>query len=211
MRLQLTIENQIATIVMDDGKVNAIDNDWFRTMLGFLDEVEASDAFALIIQGREKVFSGGLNVKWLPTMSKQDVAEFGQLFPGTMNRIYHFPKPTIAAITGHAIAGGCIIACACDRRLALRGFNMAMNEVLIKMTIPKWAINIVMDVIPKPFVNDMLDHAEFLSTEKAYELGVVRELFDDIDPMMRHATELAVSYNNLSIEDFSRTKLMVRK
>jgi enoyl-CoA hydratase/carnithine racemase len=211
MSLTLKIDNKIACIVMDDGKVNALDNDWFRTLLNMLDEVEASDAIALIITGREKVFSGGLNIKWLPTMNKRDQVEFSQLFPKTMGRLYHFSKPTIAAISGHAMAGGCIIACACDRRLALRGFNLAMNEVLIEMVIPEWIIDIVSNAVPKPFVNDMLSYAEFLSTEKAYELGVVRELFDDTQEMMGHANTLAESYDKFSPSAFAGTKAKLRK
>ena len=133
-RLKLETTSNIATITMDDGKVNALDNDWFRQMLGLLDEVETSDATALIIKGREGIYSGGLNVKWLPTMTKEEGVTFLQLFPGVMRRIYGFSKPTISQITGHAIAGGCIIACACDRRVAIGGANVAMNEVRVFTT-----------------------------------------------------------------------------
>ncbi len=211
MSLTLTIDKHLATIVMDDGKVNALDNNWFRTMLGLLDEVEASDAHALILMGRKGIYSGGLNVKWLPTMDASEQTAFGQLFPGTLNRLYRFPKPTIAAVTGHAIAGGCLLACACDRRLAVSGdYNMAMNEVLINMTIPYWAINIIMDVIPKPKVNDVLNHAEFLSFEILHDMGVFRSLHPSPEALLEAATDLAADYDKISLRDFAATKHQVR-
>lgn len=212
MSLELTFEDNIAVIKMDDGKVNALDNHWFETMLSMLDDVQASDAITLIILGRDKIYSGGLNVKWLPNMDKEETTRFSHLFPGTFDRLFKFPKPTIAAITGHAIAGGCLIACACDRRLAIRGpFNLAMNEVFIDMTIPKWAIDIVLDVIPKPQANDVLNLGEPLSVARAHELGVIRELYEDKDSMMKAAMDLARSTEAISLPDFAATKAQVRK
>lgn len=211
MRLKLTINDQIAIISMDDGKVNAMDNDWFRDFLSLLDEVEDSTAYALILAGREKVFSGGLNIKWLPGMTSMEQVQFKSLFPETMKRLYNFPKPTIAAITGHAMAGGCVLACACDRRLALNGYRMGMNEVLINMTIPSWIIEIISNVIPKPYVQDVLNHAEILDMEQARSMGVIRELFDNSEVLLTQAIKLAESYSALSLPDFARTKMSPRK
>ncbi len=211
MRLKLEINNNVAVITMDDGKVNALDNDWFKQMLSLLDQVEASDAHALVLSGREGIFSGGLNVKWLPTMDKLAQTEFSQLFSSTLIRLYQFPKPTIAALTGHGIAGGCLLACACDQRLAVAGeYNIAMNEVLINMTIPGWAIRIIQDVIPKPYSNDVLNLAKFVSFDEAHTLGVIKAIYPDIDSLMENALKLAGSYSNISLRDFAATKRQVR-
>lgn len=212
MSLTLSYHDKTAVLTMDDGKVNALDNDWFRAMLAHLDEIEASDATGLILQGREGIFSGGLNIKWLPTMDRKQQVEFGQLFPGTLNRLYQFPKPTIAARTGHAIAGGCLLACACDTRLAVKGdFNMAMNEVLINMTIPEWAINIIQDVVPKPHAATMLNLAQFMSLEEAESMAVITERYDDKESLLANALARAEGYNKFSMKDFAATKLKVRK
>jgi len=211
MTLDLTYHDSTAVITMDDGKVNALDNAWFRTMLAHLDTVEASDATGLILIGRAGIFSGGLNIKWLPTMNKLDMTEFGQLFGGALNRLYQFPKPTIAAVSGHAIAGGCLLACACDVRYALQGnFNMAMNETLIKMTIPGWANNIIENVVPKPYAAAMLSMAEFMSFEQAEALGIISQRFDDHASLLAAALEKAESFKQFSMPNFTANKLNVR-
>ncbi len=211
--MSLTLETQggMAVIRMDDGKVNALDNQWFKKMLSLLDEVEASSAHTLVLMGRSGIFSGGLNIKWLPTMNALDQTEFSQLFPGTLIRLYQFPKPTIAALTGHGIAGGCLLACACDQRIAVAGdYNLAMNEVLINMTIPGWAIQIVKDVVPKPQVNDFLNLAEFMSFSRARELGIIRKIYDNTDLLMEGAARLAASHAKISLKDFAGNKRQVR-
>tara|TARA_R110002072_G_scaffold46082_5_gene127889 strand:- start:15796 stop:16437 length:642 start_codon:yes stop_codon:yes gene_type:complete len=211
MSLELTYRDTTAVITMDDGKVNALDNTWFKTMLAHLDAVEASDATGLILVGRTGVFSGGLNIKWLPTMDKLDQTEFGQLFGGTLNRLYQFPKPTIAALTGHAIAGGCLLACACDIRYAVNGkFNMAMNETLIKMTIPAWANNIIENVVPKPYAAAMLSMAEFMSFDQALDLGIIGARFDDDASLLAAALKKAESFKLFSMRDFTANKRSVR-
>lgn len=210
-RLDLTLDGPVARITFDDGKVNALDNDWFAAMLALLDEVEASDATALILRGREGIYSGGLNIKWLPTMSKAEQVAFGQLFPGMMKRLYHFPRPTIAQVTGHAIAGGCIIACACDRRVAVSGASVAMNEVRVNMTIPEWAIDIVMDTIPEPQVKTMLKFGDPVTTDQLAELGVIDSLVSSQAELDTAAHELAGTFEGISGFDFAGTKARVRK
>lgn len=208
--LKLQIAGGIATITMDDGKVNAMDNDWFRLMLDMLDEVEASDATALVIRGRDGVFSGGLNIKWLPTMSPKEAIQFLQLFPATMKRVYNFSKPTVAQVTGHAIAGGCILACACDRRAAISGMNVAMNEVRVKMTIPEWAINIVLDALPGPQAKKMLKFGESVLTDDLVMWHVFDAVCDNAEDLEDTVDIILKSFEGISGPDFAGTKARVR-
>jgi len=139
------------------------------------------------------------------------MTEFGQLFGGTLNRLYQFPKPTIAAVSGHAIAGGCLLACACDVRYAVQGnFNMAMNETLIKMTIPSWANNIIENVVPKPYASAMLSMAEFMSFEQAEALGIISQRFEDHASLLAAALEKAETFKQFSMPNFTANKLSVR-
>ncbi len=209
-RLTLSMSDHIARITFDDGKVNAMDNEWFEAMLRLLDQVESSDATTLIIKGREGIYSGGLNIKWLPTMSREEQVAFGQLFPGVMRRIYHFPKPVIAQITGHAIAGGCILACACDRRVAIEGASVAMNEVRVNMTIPEWAIDIIMDAIPAPQVKTMLKFGDPVTTNQLREWHVVDRLCESPEELDSAAGKVAASFEGISAFDFAGTKARVR-
>ncbi|MFT5014047.1 MAG: enoyl-CoA hydratase/carnithine racemase [Planctomycetaceae bacterium] len=98
-------------------------------------------------------------------------------------------------MTGHAIAGGCLLTCACDVRYAVKSstkedFNMAMNETLIKMTIPAWANTIIENVVPKPYAAAMLS-LEFKSFDQAEKLGIISKRFDDVPAMVDAALKKA--------------------
>ena len=210
MSINLTFSAKTASMVMDDGKVNALDNHWFKKAMSILDEVESSEATSLILKGREGIFSGGLNIKWLPTMTQSERIEFRQLFPGVMKRLYSFPIPTIAVITGHAIAGGCILACACDRRVAISGAKVAMNEVRANMTAPQWAIDIVRDVIPMPMAKQMFKFGEPVSTDQLVDAGVIEGVYDTQEQMEKASLDIVASLEGISAVDFTNTKNRIR-
>ena len=210
-RLSLNYQGSVANIRFDDGKANALDNDWFSEMLRLLDEVESSTATCLVLTGREGIFSGGLNIKWLPTMARAEEVAFWQLFPGVMKRIYHYPKPTIAEVTGHAIAGGCILACACDRRVARADMSIGMNEVRVNMTIPEWAIDIVMDAIPEPQVSRMLKFGETVSTNQLSDWQVFDSMAQTPQLLAQAVADLAETFTGISLPDFAGTKQRVRR
>ena len=210
LTLEYLNDGSVARITMDDGKVNAMDNDWFRRMLALLDEVEASEATCLIIKGRDGVFSGGLNIKWLPGMSKQEATEFFQLFPGTLKRLYHFSKPTIAQVTGPAIAGGCLTACACDRRVGISGADVAMNEVRVNMTIPEWAIDIVTDAIPAPQSKTLLKFGEPVKTDDLVMWHVFDAVCDDQEELEEAVNAIVKSFQGINPQDYAGTKARVR-
>jgi len=212
VRLELTVKDNIALITMDDGKVNAMDIQWFREMHALLDEVEEKGYAGLIIKGRPGVYSGGLNIKWLPEMTGEEARLFRKLFPTTMERIHHLPIPTIAALTGHAIAGGCIVACGCDWRVAIEGdYRLQMNEVRVNMTLPDWAIKIVEYTIPRPWVNYVNGYGEPLSFQKAHEIGVITGLAEDDQELMQLVFAQAEANSVVSKNDFAVTKEKLKR
>ena len=138
-KIKYTFEDEIARITMDDGKANAINWEFFEEMGEALDLTEQVEAKVLVFTGRLGFFSAGLDLKLLPTLSPEERGKFSTTFARTMLRIFTFPVPTIAACTGHAIAGGAMLTFACDRRFALDGpYRIQMNETIIGIPLPKW-------------------------------------------------------------------------
>ena len=126
------IEEGIATITMDDGKANAMNWAFFEEMNKSMDQAENDGAKALVITGRTGFFSGGLDLKLMPTLSANELADFLTILARTLLRVFLLPIPTIAASTGHAVAGGAMLSFACDRRFALDGpYRIQMNKTLI--------------------------------------------------------------------------------
>src|SRR5512139_1423304 len=95
-RIHYELENDIAHIMMDDGKANAMDFDFFEEMERALDRLEEEGAKSLIISGRPGFFSGGLDVKLMATLSSTGINTLAETFARTILRVFSLSLPTIA-------------------------------------------------------------------------------------------------------------------
>lgn len=133
--VELTREGPVFLLRMQSGE-NRFNPGFVAALNGVLDEVEASagDA-ALVVTGRtEKFFSNGLDLEWLTGPGATQAREFLPTFIRLLGRIFAFPVPTVAAVNGHAFAGGAMLALAHDFRVmrADRGF-LCLNEIDLRM------------------------------------------------------------------------------
>ena len=108
-----TFDDGLAVLTLDDGKVNAMSLPFFQELTAALARAEDDGAGALVIAGRPGAYSAGLNLKVLPTLAPDALTATLVEFGHTMLRVFTCPVPTVAAITGHAIAGGAFLALAC--------------------------------------------------------------------------------------------------
>jgi enoyl-CoA hydratase len=135
-----------------------------------------------VIVGREGYFSPGLNVKLLPTLPPDELTRTLQSFGHTLLRVFAAPAPTIAAMTGHAIAGGLFLSFACDLRVMARGaFRLQANEHAIGLPLPSWALAITESVATGPALVDVMLHARAYSPDEALARGLVTALADPND------------------------------
>ena len=118
--MEYTQHGEVVEIRLDDGKVNAMGPAFFDGLNALLDRVEREKPGALVLAGREGFFSPGLDLKLLPTLQPDDLTRTLQSFGYTLLRVWTLGVPTVAAITGHAVAGGLFLALACDRRVMAR-------------------------------------------------------------------------------------------
>ena len=136
-------EESIAMITMDDGKVNALGPDMLAAINAALDRAEGEEAGAVVIAGNDRVFSGGFDLKVFKSGDVQ--ASIGMLKAGfeLSHRLLSFPRPVVAACTGHAIAMGSFLACSADHRIAAPGYTFVANEVAIGMVLPYPALEVM--------------------------------------------------------------------
>ena len=183
----------IAEIVLDDGKVNAMSPAFFDGLNAALDRAEGDGSGAVLLAGRPGYLSAGLNIKLLPTLPPEELRRTLVTFGRTLLRVWTFPLPTVAAITGHAVAGGALLAFACDRRFIADGeFRIQMNETVIGLTLPSWAIVICESVMPARIHNEALLHARPYTPAEALEHGMV----DDVvgaDALLTRARDAAAA------------------
>ncbi len=175
-----TIENRIAQIKMDDGKANGIDFSFFEDINKGLDKALDKEAGVVLFTGRDGFFSAGLNLKFVMALNSDDFKKFNIEFAETMLRIFTFPIPTIAACTGHTIAGGAMLAFACDKRFIIKGdYKIQMNETLIGIPVPEWMLLISKFAIPGYLQTEALLHAKMYNPESAVENGIFNGFIND--------------------------------
>ncbi len=124
-------ENHVAVLTYERGKVNAINEAAAEELLSRLDELRSdANVKALIITGKDKFFSFGLDIPEFLNYSKDDFVRFVTKFADLYTRLFLFPKPVIAALNGHTVAGGCMLATACDYRIMANGKGkISLNEI----------------------------------------------------------------------------------
>lgn len=211
-KLSYHIENNRATITMDDGKANAMDFNCFEEMNSALTEIESSGSQVLIIKGRQGFFSGGLDVKLMSTLAPHDIDKLAETFARTILRVFLYPIPTIAVCTGHAIAGGGILAFACDRRYAINGnYRLQMNEVVIGIPLPSWMLLIGQSAIPAGLQTEALLHAKKYTPKQALDAGIFHGLIEngeDIDAFLNNEVNALMGLN---MNAYSATKKRLRE
>lgn len=200
----------MAEIVLDDGKVNAMAAAFFLELNAALDRVEGDDNRALVVVGRPGCLSAGLNVKLLPTLPPDDLVRTLLAFGRTLLRVWTLPLPTVAAVTGHAIAGGALLAFACDRRFIADGpFRIHMNETAIGLTLPSFAIAICQSVMPAHCQNEALLHAKPYTPAEALACGMVDDVVS-AERVIARAREAARALTALDRTAYAASKQRLR-
>ncbi len=199
---------ELGYLNMDDGKANAMDKAFFSALNRALDAAQADGPKALVVAGRTGFFSGGLNVKTLPGLGPQALHALHRDFAATMARVFLFPVPTVAACTGHAIAGGLILALACDLRFALDGdFRLQMNEVHIGIALPSWVLAITQPAIPPRRRVEILLHGKPFLPGEAVSAGFFDGCVDGAGDVVAHAAQAALRLGSLNPEAYALSKL----
>jgi enoyl-CoA hydratase len=172
-KIQYQLENEIATIRMDDGKANAMNFAFFEEMNQSLDRLENDGAKTLIITGRLGYFSAGLDIKLMPSLPPTEVNALADTFARTLLRVFSLPVPTIALCSGHAVAGGAMLFFACDLRFVIDGpYRIQMNEMMIGIPLPSWMLLIGRFAVPAQVFIEALLHARAFTPEEAVEKAI---------------------------------------
>ena len=167
-------DHGVATLTMDDGKVNAFDLDFFHRLDAAFDE--CADDAAIVITGKPGMFSAGLNMKTMATLDDDGMTDLLVQFGRTMLRVWLEPRPVVAAAGGHAIAGGTILAMTCDHAVAAEGdFRWGLTETTIGFPLPSWIIAIARGNVANHRVDDLLLPGRMVGPAEAVEVGFADE------------------------------------
>ena len=207
------VDGTVARITLDDGKVNAMSLSFFEALGAALDRAEREKPGAVVITGRPGCFSAGLDLKLLPTLPPDALQRTLLTFGRTMLRVFTFPIPTVAAVSGHAIAGGAMLAFACDLRYVADGaFRLHLNEVQIGLALPTWAITVAQSAVPHRWHTEAILHGRPYLPADALERSLVTGVVPPdrlLDEASAAAARLATIHQTAYATSKARLRAMV--
>ena len=202
----------IATVVLSRGKVNALNGmvvDELRERLKAL-EVD-QDLKALVLTGRGKFFSFGFDIPEFLSFTKAEFTNYLTNFTDLYTYLFLYPKPVVAALNGHTIAGGCMLALACDNRVmvAEKG-RISLNEIAFGSSVFAGSTEMLRFWVGSANATKVLYSGAMYSAEEAMSLGLVQEVLTEANLMVqarRVASELASRHSPA----FASIKSLLRK
>jgi methylglutaconyl-CoA hydratase len=209
--IQLAYEPGVATITLNrPDKRNAISFELIDELLRALKEVETSDAIVLIVTGAGKAFSAGMdleNLKVLIGRTPEQNLEDSEMMVRMFRTLYEFPKVTIAAVNGAAIAGGTGLALLCDFTLAVPEAKFGYTEVRIGF-VPAIVSTFLLRQVGEKHARDLLLTGRIIGAEEAARMGLVNEIVAP-ESLMARARELAALLMENSPASLRATKKLL--
>jgi enoyl-CoA hydratase len=199
----------VASIVMDDGKANALSPAMLAELDHALDRAEEDEPTGLVLAGRPGRFSGGFDLRVLGAGGPDAV---GMLRGGfeLAARLLSFPVPVVIACTGHAIAMGSFLLCSGDHRVGAAGdFRLHANEVAIGLTMPQPAVAILRSRLTPSAFDRAVGLAEPTAPADAVERGWLDQVVGP-DQVVPTAQAVAASFAGLDRAAHHGTKLRAR-
>lgn len=195
-------------VAMRHGPANAIDPALVRDLGDALDEAER-DGRPLVLTGNGRFFSAGLDLAGLPE-DREEMAAFVNAFDEFVRRLFLFPCPTVAAVNGHAVAGGAILAAACDVRIGAAGtYRVGVSEVQLGVIFPAAAFEVLRAAIPPARTAEVLLRGRLTGPEDAAANGFLHELVAP-DELAARAAERAEELGALPRDAYTHTKRELR-
>ena len=204
------LHDGLAIITLDDGKANAIGNDVLGVLEGLLDQVGSDGARALVIVGREGKFSAGFNLAEM-TASVEGMQALVARGARWWLRLYGLGIPTVAACTGHALAGGAITLLSCDLRIGADvPAKIGLNEVAIGLPLPKFAVELARERLLKSHFPAATLGAQVYDPAGALAAGYLDQVVPAPD-LLATATAEARRLAELRTGAYARTKSNARE
>lgn len=198
-------QDDILLLRLAHGKASAMDVELCQALIGELRG--AADAPAVVLTGSGTIFSAGVDLFRMTNEGAAYVDRFFPLLREILEVLFRFPRPIVAAVNGHAIAGGCLMAAACDYRL-MSGGKIGVPELLVGVPFPAVALEILRFATGTNAMQ-LAYSAATLPPEEARAKGLIDEVVSAKELMPR-AMEAAKRLAAIPAESFRLTKLSLR-
>ncbi len=209
--LETTARGSIAIVTMRHGKANALDVDFCSALSLRFGELCRPDVKAVVLTGQGRIFSAGVDLKRL----SEGGADYIRVFLPALHRLYEtvffHPQPVVAAINGHAIAGGAVLAACADRRImAEHAGRIGVTELLVGLPFPALAFEVLRYAVPPRYLPEFMLSGATYDTDAAIERGWIDETAEP-DELLKDAVAVAQELAELSPPAFAQTKAQLRE
>jgi enoyl-CoA hydratase len=195
----------VRVVRMEQGKVNVLDLELLRELTETFGRLR--DADALVLTGAGSAFSAGVDLRRILDGGVEYGAVFLPALTDAFRAVFDHPRPVVAAVNGHAIAGGCILAAACDLRLMSAG-TIGVTELLVGVPFPASALETLRFAAGAATARLVLA-GQTLSPRQAEAIGLVDEVVE-ADALLDTALDRARALARIPAEAFTLTKAQLR-
>ena len=180
--LAVEVESGIATLRLQRPPMNALNVEIQEALRAAAEEVtERRDVSAVVVYGGEKVFAAGADIKEMEQMSYTDMVAHSRRLQSAFTAVARIPKPTVAAITGYALGGGCELAMTCDFRVAARNAKLGQPEILLGLIPGAGGTQRLTRLVGPAKAKDLVYSGRFVSADEALAIGLVDEVVEAED------------------------------
>jgi enoyl-CoA hydratase len=209
--IEVCEQGAVTVVRMADGKANVMSIEFCALLAERFAQIGASPASAVVLTGSGGIFSAGVDLLRLLEGGVPYIRKFLPVLSAALATVFACAKPVVAAINGHAIAGGCVLACAADKRLMAReGGRMGVTELLVGVPFPAAALEIMRCAVAPQHFEDVMFSGTTYSPAQAAERGMVHEIAEP-DILVARAIACAETLAALPPSAFTLTKRQLRQ
>jgi enoyl-CoA hydratase len=201
---------EVTLLRLAHGKASALDLELLNALEEALEREAASSAKAIVITGTGSIFSAGVDLYRVLDGKRAYLEKFLPALDSALERLFDFPKPAVAAINGHAIAGGAIIAWACDHRILVRGrVSFGIPELKVGVAFPPLPLEIVRSAVAPNVAAEAIFGGRNWNPDECLARGAVDELCDP-EQLLERAFAVARELSAIPARSFALTKRFLR-
>lgn len=208
--IAIETRDAVSLLRLEHKKANAIDLELLSAIDDALDAVVAAKSRGVVVTGTGSMFSAGVDLFRVMDGGAPYLDAFLPQFTRTFQRLWTFPRPIVAAVNGHAIAGGCVLAAACDHRIVARGSaKIGVTELLLSVPFPSTALEIMRAAVPPPHFHGLVYDGRLCDPEEAVRVGLM-DVTVAPDELLDAACQAASRRGAIHPDSFALTKRQIR-
>lgn len=177
--IERTEHGEHVILALANGRANALDTRGLEELHAAIRSEEVDPPRGLILTGKGSMFSAGLDLLALERASEDEIKALGEALVDATRALFTFPRPVVAAINGHAIAGGALLALSCDRRIMANGkVKFGLTEARLGLAIPPSLLEMLRYPLSRPVLEQVVYSGTVFGAEEARSMGIVEDVIE---------------------------------